>query len=151
MMSEKRNTFKLENLERENNFRVPEGYFENFKERLHEKINFQENTSYKKSFTRSILQYQTAIAASFIGILIVSFFGLKTLFNHRALDSEVSRSGIAAIPNINLDEIDESMLYDLYSETESSASSNEEAQNSDALIDYLLLEDTDIEILMLEL
>lgn len=61
-----------DNLNKKNPFRVPENYFDNFSERLFEKIEKHEVVK-EKSFSWIVFKSQFAMAASIIGFALLAY------------------------------------------------------------------------------
>ena len=153
MTSKRQNTFILKDLKTEKSFQVPEGYFESFPERLQERIKESKKEETKKSFYHTYFIPQLAIAASFIGLMLLAYSGIKFLTNKQDFKSQNQNSIIADIPDYSLDDLDETTLYEVYNEGGSeNGSFNSSGKNeTDVMIDYLLLENADIEVLMQQL
>jgi len=65
----------------------------------------------------------------------------------------IQQTEITEISDNDIYGLDETMLYDLYSEagTDNNAINSTEKNDTDEMINYLILEDSDIEILIQEL
>ncbi len=153
MVSKKQNTFKLTNLKAEKNFQVPEGYFENFQDRLEKRMSPGMDNTYQPTLIRGLFRSQMAIAASFIGLLIISYVGARIVLNQRDIKSGIYQSGIAENPAYQANEFDENMIYDLYNEEISKDQyvNQDGIENTDFLIEYLVMQDDNIEELIFEL
>jgi len=145
--------FSLKNQKPENGFRVPEGYFESFPGRLKIKIMSEEEPEKKKSVIRTLLLPQLAVAASFIGLMVIAYSGIRYVVNHQNFKQETGQFDVAGLSDYQHEDFDETMLHELYSE----ASNQEEVSNTsdenstDAMVDYLLLKNADIESMLTEL
>jgi hypothetical protein len=153
MESQDPNNFKLQKLYPENSFQVPEGYFEAFPERLKLRMQSGKKSIPKKTVYFSAIRHRLAIAASFTGLILLAYSGIKFVLNRQESQAGIQQTGIASLTDYSLYNLDETMIYDLYSSNSTSESSaNTTLKNStDDMIDYLLLEDTDIEILIQDL
>ncbi len=152
MSSNKQNTFSLKDFKTDQSFKVPEGYFEAFPERLQERIKASERPTEKKVLKINFIPRLT-IAASFAGLMFVAYTGIKFIVSNQNSKSDSGISLVADLSDYSVDELDETMLYDAYMETSETNNSVNQTENSssDAMIDYLILEDADIEVLMQEL
>jgi hypothetical protein len=153
MMVKKLNIFKLKNLKQKKSFKVPEGYFEAFPERLQSRIHSEKENLLKKPFFLNFTVTQIALAASFIGLVIMTYSGIKFLVSNQQLNAEIQQTEISDLPDNDIYNLDETMVYDLYSETSTDNNNIYSVENNDTdeLINYLLLEDSDIEVLIQEL
>ncbi len=153
MTSKKENTFVLKELKTEKSFQVPEGYFEAFPDRLQARINENKKAETKKTIFRTYFTPQLAMAASFIGLMVIAYSGIKFVVNKPDFKSGSENTVIADLPDYSLYDLDETMLYEVYNEASSDKNSlrSSETNITDEMIDYLVLEDADIEVLMQEL
>lgn len=155
LMSDKnQNRYNLDDLEKKNSFQAPEGYFENFNDRLKEKLSSESaREKPERTIVRRLSFSQLAIAASFIGIMAVAYSGVKYMLNRQDQQQTVQQTTLANLSDYPVEDIDESTLYELYNETSTEESSSHSALTSqtDDLIDYLMLEDAEIEVLMQQL
>ncbi len=153
MSAEEKYISGLKDIEKKNSFIVPEKYFENFSSRLKDKIIGQEKTSSVLQGIQITIRHRLAFAASFIGLLIIIYSGVKYLL----ADTDSSlfpASELTENYDYQLSDIDDYMLYELYSETstnnlEHTISADEEKLS--AMVEYLLYSDYDIELLVKEL
>jgi hypothetical protein len=149
MSGQKKYPSGLNNVEKRNSFSVPEGYFENFSFRLQEKLPDKKEAP---EFQRSI-QVRLAIAASFIGFLVITFAGIKYMLNDQKISNSQTFELADAI-NYRINDYDDDLLFEFYSETSVNASSEDvisEGKNVDEMLDYLLYTDLDIQLIIKEL
>lgn len=151
MPSNIKNTFRLDDHKPDKGFSVPEGYFEAFPEKLQARMKAEQPV--EKKVRRLNFIPQLAIAASFAGLMFIAYTGIKFLVSNQQIQTENGIAVIADISDYSLEELDETMLYEVYmegNETGNSAIQSED-NGTDDMIDYLILEDADIEVLMQEL
>lgn len=151
MPSNKQNTFRLDDHKPEKGFMVPEGYFEAFPEKLQARM--KADLPVEKKVKRLNFMPQLALAASFAGLMFIAYTGIRFLVNNQQSQTGNGIAVIADISDYSIDELDETMLYDVYmegNEMENSAIDSD-GSSTDEMIDYLILEDADIEVLMQEL
>jgi hypothetical protein len=153
MPAKNQNNFMLKNLKPNESFKVPKGYFETFPERLRARIHLENETSQKKSTIFSFTFTKVALAASFIGLMIITYSGIKFAISKQQMKAGIQQNVITELSDNDIYELDETMLYDLYSETitDNNSINSVEKNNTDEMINYLILEDSDIEILIQEL
>ncbi len=160
MNPKKQNSFSLKDHKSASGFKVPEGYFEALPGQVQARLLEERQAEPKKPSIRSLMLPQLAAAASFIGLMFISYLGIKFVLDTQDYKKGFQQTEIADLSDFPLEELDEDMLYELYYQTsaQESAATQEDQQvrssennNTDEMIEYLLLEDADIEILMQEL
>ena len=148
MSTKKTSPYSLKNIEKHNDFIVPEGYFENFNERLQQKV----QSKREPSLHQPGIQIRWIIAASFIGFTLITFAGLKYIQNNnKILVSQTTE--IEAVISSQLNDYDDKQLYEFYSETSKENNSEGSLENDsiDDMVDYLLYTDLDVQSLANEL
>ena len=148
MSTKKTSPSNLKNIEKKNNFIVPEGYFENFNERLQNKM----QPKREASLLQPGIQLRWLIAASLIGFALITFSGLIYILNdNKVLVSQTTE--IEAVISSQLNEYDDKQLYEFYSETSKENISNNSFENDsiDDMVDYLLYTDLDVQSIANEL
>jgi hypothetical protein len=153
MPSKKQNSFKLKNLKPIESFKVPKGYFEAFPECIQARIHEENATPEKIPTFLNFTFTQIALAASFVGLAIMTYSGIKFAVNNQNMKDTIQQTEITNLPDNVLYELDETWLYDIYSETsvDNNSINSTEKNDTDELINYLILEDSEIEILIQEL
>lgn len=154
MKSEKQNRFKISNQKPETGFQVPDGYFDGFPERMHSRLHSEMSEIPEKSVFRELIIPRLALAASFIGLMVISYTGIRFLVNQQDYHKRVLPIEMADLTEFSVDDLDETALYDLYNETslaDSETVSRESNNKTDEMIEYLLLQGDDIVVLMQEL
>jgi hypothetical protein len=140
-----------EDMKAQNSFHVPDGYFETFPERLNKRIKESNNYVPVRSFFPDITMPKLAIAASFIGFMLVVFGGIKYSMNQHDYKGSFQPS-IVNLADYPIYDLDETMIYDLYSENNSQENlAATDKKVTDEMINYLILEDADIELLIQDL
>jgi hypothetical protein len=143
----------INNIEKKNNFSVPEGYFENFSSRLQLKLQEEKESKQVRHGIYRISGYQFALAASFIGLIIITYSGIKYLTGDQA-SSKTPALEIADIINYQIHDIDDNLIYELYDETTLEDSDQKEMTDERILkemIDYLVVSDIDLQLIAQEL
>ncbi len=67
---------KLSDIKKENNFSVPDGYFETFRNRLDEKIQEEDKKSIFSVFFQ-IIRPQLALASLMLTVVVIGYLGVK--------------------------------------------------------------------------
>lgn len=142
-MSQKIN---IEELKRENGFKVPANYFDSFENTIQERIHAKEDKSILFRFRYPSI----AFAASFIA------FSLWLVNKNDIVPTTVAPAAIDYVSyvNENIDEFDDELIYDTYTPVANvtvSAAEINKIENTEALDEYLLDEGVDEEVLLDEL
>jgi hypothetical protein len=144
---------RINDIEPENSFSVPEGYFENFSSRLQLKLQEEKELKYAQPGIFGISRYNLALAASFIGLMIITYSGIK-FFSGNLNQAENQTIEIADIINYHVNDLDENMIIDFYEETspEDSAQNNvSDERILNEMIDYIATSDIDLQLIAQEL
>jgi hypothetical protein len=153
MSEQKKYASGINGIEKKNNFSVPDGYFENFSSRLQVTIHREKETPRLQRAIKHIFRSRLAMAASFIGLIIIAYSGIKYIIRDQSIP-KTSAIEIADIINYQINEIDDNLIYDLYAETSLENSGREgsaDEKNLNAMVDYLLYTDVDIQLIAKEL
>jgi len=153
MPNQNKHIENLNNIEKKNNFIVPEGYFENFPSRLNGRIVREKEDFSTSQGLRSFSPNKLSLAASFIGLTLLIFSGMKFLLRDKEPAGIISPV-VAEITDYQINEIDDEMLFELYTETLSENQSQhvqDETEILNAMIEYLLYTDMDIGLIAQEL
>lgn len=94
---------------KKNNFQVPENYFENFNEKLQNRISRSES-EVKSGKTIFLLNRKFAYAASIIVIFTISFFTFNSL--QKTKSEPLNKTQIAELINEDLIDMEDEYLYD---------------------------------------
>jgi hypothetical protein len=153
MFERKKYASVIKGIEKKKKFIVPEGYFENFSSRLQLRLQQETGTPVPKYIIHRISRFNLALAASFIGLIIITYSGIKYLsVNH--YNSKTPSLEVADVINYHIHEIDDNMIYDLYAETSLENSGQDglsDEKSLNAMIDYLVCTDVDIQLIAKEL
>jgi hypothetical protein len=123
-----------------NPFRVPDKYFEEINRKIISETAGYDHEAKKNTITRSLKSY-LAIAAMFIGIVLLSYTAVRMVLNNK------TNSGLA---EITMNEINESCLndIDILVLEENAAYINPEEEkidvNNNDIIDYLILDNINL-------
>ena len=77
MSEHKKYEDRINDIEKKNIFSVPEGYFEDFSSRLQLKLHDEKESQRAHTVFFGIPRYKLAMAASFIGLIIIIYSGIK--------------------------------------------------------------------------
>ncbi len=140
-MSKKPHTHnRLEDLKKENPFRVPEGYFDSLPGRISEAVSGEQSGAEAPRGFFSLLRPQLALAAGFL-ILVVAGYVAVQLILKPGNGNGNNYQNIAEYVEFNLDDFDESEIMEMVggnpTEKESFADLDEE------IIEYLVNENID--------
>ncbi len=94
---------------KKNNFQVPENYFENFNEKLQNRISSSE-TKLKTGKTILLLNRKFAYAASIIVTLTLTYF--LNIEKENSTQNNLNKTQIAELINEDLIDMDDEFLYD---------------------------------------
>ena len=153
---------KLSGIKKDNPFKLPDGYFDSFQQRLTDRIEAEQSGSKVwrfLTFTRPQLIY----ISSFVVIVLITF-GLFKLINNREQVPQLTHNEIADLIEEDIYNYEEEMLVETYAELEIEEDvvvesvieepvTNITGDNNytEEIIDYLTEEDIDLESIVLEL
>ena len=145
-MSNKKNIpDKLNEIPKESPFGVPEGYFENFRDRLQMRIS-TEAVKTKEVPVRK-LRPRITWAVSVAAVLILGLGVFKFLVPHQQ-PAELSKAEISAYLQQDAYNLDESELYDdyndVYDANENTSATSSREEYKDQIVEYLLDEDVEV-------
>ena len=143
----------INGIEKKNNFIVPEGYFETFSSHLQEKVHGEKESPQPLFKIKHVLLPRLALAASFVGLIIIVYSGIKYMSGNQQ-KSKPESVEIADVINYQINDLDDNMIYDFYAEsslenTDHEISSDEKTLN--AMVEYILSTDIDIQLIAQEL
>jgi hypothetical protein len=154
MQPKKKHNIHLEDIEKKNNFNVPDGYFNNFSSRLKEKLKIIDPGDIRTPERSTLFSLNSlALAASVSGLIILLYTGIALLTNHQGR-SKFGNEKIADVIDFPNCDIDDHMLFEIYSSTPSYEQHNidkDENQIINAMIEYLLYTNADVSTLIQEL
>ena len=153
MSKQKKYNSGIKGIEKKNSFTVPDGYFENLSSRVQSRL-LQENESPRvQTWERNIFRSKLALAASFIGLIIITYAGIRYL-SVESGSPEPEAIEIADVINYQINDFEEDMIYNLYAETNMENADQDESGNEkiiNAMVEYLLVENVDIQLIAQEL
>jgi len=133
---------KLSKIKKENPFKVPDHYFDNFSARLQASIEAEKTTGTAKQNT--IIRYlkpAIGLAAGFALIFSLAYWPMKLLTPNELAKNEVKENTTEMLYASIVESIDENSFYNLLEETISAASLNDEEME-----DYMKANSTDFEL-----
>jgi len=118
---------------KKNNFQVPENYFEQFNEKLQNRISHSK-TEMKSENAIFYLNRKFAYAASIIVIFTISYFTFNSL--QKTKSEPLNKTQIAELINENYIDIDDEYLYDYILENKTiSTKSTDESSVENYILD----------------
>jgi hypothetical protein len=121
-------------------FSVPEGYFDRFPERLLNRMKQQEQRSWMGR-TYQLIRPQLAVAAIIIGIIAISYTGIRIILNEKTAEPSVIE--IADVINDFLYDMDDELLITTLVEEDIEVGWINGGYESEDIMDYLMDEETD--------
>lgn len=135
-----------------NSFVVPEGYFENFSDRLSNRMFAEEAKISLKRDSRLGIFFNSklALAASILLFISVSYFTIQVILNRKTTSESKYYSELI---DHEIYDYDLGLLTEFYLETEESTIQDldSETDEDSEIIDFLITEDIDIEMIIDEL
>jgi hypothetical protein len=153
MSDRKKYETRINDIEKKNIFSVPEGYFEDFSSRLQLKLHDEKESQHVHPGILGISRYKLAMAASFIGLIIITYSGIK-FFSGKMNNSKNQAIEIADIINYHVNELDENMIFNFYEENSLEDSVQNDISDEkilDGMIDYIASSDIDLQLIAQEL
>ncbi len=134
----KNNRITLSDIPNDNAFRVPEGYFDTFPERLMSRMDEQKSLSV---FNRVVqfIRPQLALAGGLLLFVLIGYIGFNFLLNHRPDNQVLTNTTINSVLEADPAFIDEYTLIDVVDEdqmTSTNQSNNDEY--GDQVAEYLM-------------
>jgi hypothetical protein len=131
---------------RKNPFGVPENYFNEFPSRLQERISVSPSPAEHRLYpARRVL----AIAAMFMGLVTIGFFGLRVIMNG-AGDHLLSAEEVSVAIEYFSPEIDDEMLIAAILESDIQLDDVDADLESDVIIEYLSTKEIDVRDMLIE-
>ncbi|HYW95663.1 MAG TPA: hypothetical protein VE870_08755 [Bacteroidales bacterium] len=148
MPGRKPHKIRLEDIPKENPLKAPEGYFEDFTMRLHDRIAREEaqQTETGKPWWQTA-RSQMALAASLL-LLAVFAYGIMRFIPFERFSKNINYA--EAVEN-NLENYDIDLLSDYYDVNATPESTPEDTAYTTAVITYLVNEDVDLGLIMEDL
>lgn len=147
----KRNS-KLSNfsdLPRDNPFKVPDDYFKTFPDRLNDKIDTAEKTRIRRPGIIRLVKSQLALAASLLFLVAISYFAVQFILSRQDVSNQTIQ--YSDIMEYGIDEYEIENLLTTYSEATINTEISETDLYNEEIIDYLIDENIDTHLIMLEL
>ncbi len=133
-------------MSRKNPFGVPDNYFDEFPARIQERLSETPTISMSRTYpVRRVL----AIAAMFIGLLSVGYFGLRTILNGQDTGMLSGDEVSTAIEYYGY-QFDDDMLIAAIIESDIELEPQDIDYESDVIIEYLSSEDIDFNEMLIE-
>lgn len=145
-MQEKKDILKkLDSIKKNQQFGVPDDYFNNFNSRLADKIKNQQKEEKKSLF--QIIKPQLAVAASFAALFLLAYTVFNVLIPEKR-DIVLSESEIYATLENEIDDIDENMLIQQIEYNENTEVYSDIDLTEQEILEYLSNESLDDNILL---
>lgn len=144
---------KLDQIKNNDQFKVPEGYFDRLSGNIMNRIKedeagtIAEETSGKTSPKRSVIylvRNQLAIAASFAALFLLAYTAIKIIVP-QSPKLQLSENEIIASLEAEIHDIDEVLLYDLAYENTPAQEVETFELSEQEIMDYLMEEGADID------
>lgn len=152
MAGNKNKKIRLEDIPKKNPYRVPEGYFDSFNDRLRDKIQSEEEKPVRN--LRFMLRSNLALAAAILAFALISYFSFRLISAGR-IDQETRNLTYTEFLEEEIFSLDEELLLDAYEQIDKTGSGTEESQESEdyseEIIQYLSAEDIDLSLIYEEL
>ncbi|HYX08055.1 MAG TPA: hypothetical protein VE912_15095 [Bacteroidales bacterium] len=136
---------KLSDLQKDNPFSVPDGYFDTFPERLMRQVVKEKTTSFSQRMFQ-LVRPQFALAGGLLLFALIGYVGFSFLLDHQPGKQVLTSTEINSVLETDPAFIDEYTLIDVVDEDQinsETGESNEDAYD-DQVADYLM--DHDIEM-----
>ena len=140
MKEQKNNTDFLEKAVKELPFKTPDGYFDQFAERLQTRMQQEEQLSWMGR-TYQLIRPQLAMAAIIIGFVAISYTGIRIILNDRATEPTIME--IAYALDDYLYDMDDELLISTIIEEDIEIDWINGGYESDDIMDYLMEEEMD--------
>ena len=137
-------------LPKENPFRVPENYFENFSEKLEVKMDERKSRSGKTITIWKQYKSYFSLAAGFILFAAISYSLLHFILS---TNSEIlpGNDHYAEFIEYEIENYDENTLFQAVTESTNQEEINDEELEIDKMIEYLIKEDIELDLIINEL
>ena len=143
---------KIENIPKDHQFDVPQGYFEGFPEKLKKRIQQEDIQKSRRGNVWLYIRPHIALAAGILLFAFISTFTIRFLLK----DHDKIYSESIVYSEILENQLDEFTLMEAYSEMDvkqevNSENNRETEAYTDAMIEFLLSEDVEFELITAEL
>lgn len=125
----------LSQIKRENVFRVPDGYFEEFPGKMMQRIGNEGERQQVIRPGRKLFKPQFAVAAAILAFAVLGYLSLRYLFTD-STNQELSPQEIAEYIEYYASDLDEGLYYEVLDDIEVDESANREYEK--LVIDYLI-------------
>jgi hypothetical protein len=147
-MTEKRkNRINLNEIPKQNNFSVPNGYFDSFEQRLMEKIKGEDYGKVIPLNTNrwSVFRSQVSLVASFIVFVVLSYMAINFILNKHSNEN----IEYAELLEYEMTNLDETYLMETYSAEQAEISTDDEnIDYTEAVIEYLASDNIDLNLII---
>ncbi len=137
---------KLSNIKKENPFKIPEGYFDNFSSRLSEKIHGGETRGFYKKYVLTLKPY--LVAAALIVAVIITGKILYNMYYHESNIGDLKSSEIADLISEDAYYLSEESIMNIIYENDIAEEDKKPDDDNDKMtneiIDYLIDENIDM-------
>ena len=153
MAGNKNKKIRLEDIPKKNPYRVPDGYFESFNDRLNERLKTEEKKPVRT--LRLMLRSNLALAAAILTFALISYFSFRLITGGSLVEAGQSISYTEFLEE-EIYRMDDALLLETYEQLEEQKESVEtetsnEDELSDEIIEYLAAEDIDLSLIYEEL
>ena len=133
-------------MSRKNPFGVPDNYFEDFPSRIQERLSGTPSITQQRVYP---IRRTLAMAAMFIGLLTVGYFGLRMIMNGQDAGMLSEDEVSTAIEYYDL-QFDDDMLIAAIVEFDIDLEPQDSDYESDAIIEYLSSEEIDFNEILID-
>ena len=133
---------KLSQIKKENVFRVPDGYFEEFPGKMMERIARKEEGQQVPGLYRRLFKTRFAIAAAILAFALLGYLSLTYLFPDGS-NQELSSQEIAEYIEYYASDLEEGVYYEVLDDIDVEKTVNHEYE--EIIIDYLIDQGIDYE------
>jgi len=142
---------KLEELKSDSGFRIPEGYFDTLSSRISDRISSGETPRCKSARSIAYLRPNLALVAFFIGVAVIGYFSFQFLKENRGHVS-LSDESVAEYISYYYAGMNDYEFFGFADEEVNEFIFGEPEYNNDAeIIEYLMLQEVDIHLIINEL
>ncbi len=125
----------LSKIKKENVFRIPDGYFEEFPGKMMERINHQEERQQVVHPVRRLIRSPLTIAASIVVFAVLGYLSVRYLMSD-GINQQLSSQEIAEYIEYYASDLDEGVYYEVLDEM--APEETEDQEYNEIMIDYLL-------------
>ena len=149
-MPEEKDILKeFEKLKSNEQFKVPEGYFDNFPGQVMEKIKASEEKPERPGLWFTI-RPQLALAASFVALFMLAYTGFKLFMPEKSTNTLPESEIVATLEN-EIYDLDESYMIDLIETGKTEPVIDNAGLTKEEIMDYLMEEGNDLDLSLTQL